>query len=105
MAGYRAALIGCGGMGRYHLSSLQAIPGVETVACCDIDAERVARCADEFGVPGRYADYREMFAGERIDLVAVATQARQHRDAVVAAAESGVAGILCEKPMALDLAE
>ncbi len=92
-------------MGRYHLSSLKALPDIELVACCDIDEGRLNQQADAFGVPKRYRSHQEMLEKEKLDIVAVATQARQHCECVLAAAESGVAGILCEKPMALDLKE
>src|SRR3712207_6812509 len=102
MAQYRAAVIGVGGMGACHLSSLRAMPEVELVAACDLDEERLARRAEEFGVPGRYRDYREMFERERPHLVGIATQVRHHREPVLAAAAARVPGVLCEKPMALD---
>src|SRR5262249_53287056 len=105
MAQYRAAVIGVGGMGRCHLSSLRAMPEVDLVAICDLDEERLARCAGEFGVPHCYRDYGEMLERERLHLAGIATQVRHHREPVRAAAEARVPGVLCEKPMALDLAD
>ena len=104
MKRYRAALIGCGGMSKSHLPALYEIAEIDVVAVCDIDAGRLHAVADAFNVEKRYIDYHAMFAAERLDLVAIATQGPQHCAATVAAAEHGV-HVLCEKPMALDLAE
>ena len=52
-----------------------------------------------------YHDYREMLAQEGLDIVAVATPPPVHPDMVAAAAQAGVKGIFCEKPMALSLGE
>jgi UDP-N-acetyl-2-amino-2-deoxyglucuronate dehydrogenase len=105
MARYRAAVIGVGGMGECHLSSLKAMPEVDLVAICDLDEERLARRAEAFGVGGRYRDYHEMLERERPDVLGIATQVRHHREPVLAAAAARVPGVLCEKPMALDLAD
>ena len=104
MKRYRAALIGCGGMSKSHLPALFEVPEIDVVAICDIDEERLNAIGDLFGVENRYIDYHAMLAAEKPDIVAIATQGPQHCAATVAAAEHG-AHVLCEKPMALDLAE
>ena len=50
-----------------------------------------------------YTDYREMLANESIDLLSIATPDHLHADPFVAACESGVRGIFCEKPVATTL--
>ena len=104
MKRYRAALIGCGGMSKSHLPALIEVPEIDVVAICDIDEERLNAIGDLFNVENRYIDYHAMLAAEKPDIVAIATQGPQHCAATVAAAEHG-AHVLCEKPMALDLAE
>ncbi len=104
MKRYRAALIGCGNMSTAHLSALHEIPEIDVVAVCDIDESRLHAVGDAFNVANRYTDYVAMFQAERLDTVSIATQGPQHCAATVAAAEHGV-HVLCEKPMALDLAE
>ncbi len=104
MKRYRAALIGCGGMSTSHLRALNEVPEIDVVAVCDIDEDRLQAVGDAFNVANRYTDYHAMFATERPDMVSIATQGPQHCAATVAAAEHGV-HVLCEKPMALDLAE
>ena len=56
--------------------------------------------ADEYQIPNRYSDYREMFAKEDLDLISVCVPNFLHRDVVVAAAEAGKKAIICEKPLA-----
>ena len=78
---------------------------VEIVAAADINAENLTLFCDDYGIPGRYADYRAMIAAERPDIVSVCTWPRLHPEMTIAAAEAGAKGVLCEKPMALSLAE
>ena len=98
---YRAGLIGCGGVSRNHSAGLQAARGVRLVALADVYAPNLETAGEAYGVERRYADFREMLDREALDLVAVCTQAPQHAPVVVAAAEAGVKGIICEKPVAL----
>ena len=104
MKSYRAGVIGAGGMGKAHLEALRHVPHTVPVAVCDVDRTRAEQCAAQFEIPGVYTDYEAMLAAERLDLVIVATQVRQHHGPVLAAARHGV-HVICEKPMALNLAE
>ncbi len=102
---YRAGLIGCGGVSRSHSKGLQAARNVELVALADVYEPNLQTASEAYGVDCLYTDFREMIERERLDIVDVCTQAPQHAPVVVAAAEMGVKGILCEKPVALTLAE
>jgi predicted dehydrogenase len=75
------------------------------VAAADINSEAVRDFAKEFDIPARYTDYGEMLEGEELDIVSVCTWPLSHAEITIAAAESGVKGILCEKPMATNLGE
>jgi predicted dehydrogenase len=77
---------------------------VEVVAGADISAEARERFTQEAGVGRTYADYRELLERERPDVVSICTWPPLHPEMVEAACASGVWGIVCEKPMALDLA-
>jgi predicted dehydrogenase len=102
---YRAGLVGCGGVSRAHSRGLQAARDVELVALADVYEPNLRTAGQEYGVDRLYADFREMIERERLDLLDVCTQAPQHAPVVSAAAGMGVRGILCEKPIALTLAE
>lgn len=57
----RVAMIGAGAMARrVHYPSLAAFADVEIAAICDLDPARLGATADEYGVAGRYTDYRRM---------------------------------------------
>ncbi|HEU4702942.1 MAG TPA: Gfo/Idh/MocA family oxidoreductase [Conexibacter sp.] len=99
----RIGVIGCGEIGRHHLEAYGAMDGVEVVAIADIDAARLAEAGERFGVAHRHTDGMELLAHE-LDLVSVCTMPNTHRDFVVAAHERG-AHVMCEKPIALSVAE
>lgn len=115
MARYRAAIIGAGrpgerrggsyGIAYAHGWAYNAVQAVEVVAAADIDPENLRLFCDEIGVPSRYADYREMLAREKPDLVSVCTWPQLHAEMTVEAANAGAKGILCEKPMALTMVD
>jgi len=77
---------------------------MRTVAVCDVNLEAARAAAREYEVPAVYTDYHDLLADENVDAVAVLLPHHLHRDAVVAAAEAGK-HILCEKPMAISLAQ
>ena len=66
-------------------------------------AELAADFAKAQGASRWYADWRELLRDGEIDAVYLATPVRLHVEQAVAAAEAGK-HVLCEKPMALDVA-
>jgi len=99
---YRAAVIGCGGISRFHTRGYLASPGVEVVAASDPSDEARARYAEEFGIE-TFADPEEMLDAVKPDLVSVCTPNPTHAPLTIMAADKGVRGIVCEKPMAMTL--
>ena len=102
----RAAVIGCG-VGANHAYAFQQHPDVDLVAICDVNPamfQKVYAAAGvEEGALRTYTDYEELLRKERLDLLGVATPDHYHVGPVTAAAAAGVAGILCEKPIASTL--
>ena len=98
----RAGVVGCGNIAGNHAAALRALPGIELVGCADVDPDRAARFAAEHGVahPVRSVD---ALLELRLDLVTVCTPHPTHEAVVTAAAARGV-HVLCEKPIAIDLA-
>lgn len=107
-----AAVIGLGGMGRRHVSALDALAArgvaVRVSALCDMNAAvaselAAVRSAEGHDAPAVFADWREAIAahtpGAGIDLLCIATNGPSHRDIVLAAAEAKIPFVLCEKPM------
>lgn len=97
----RAALIGCGGISERHARGF-SIPGRCTVvAGADLSETNLHRTCDLIGIPGRYADHREMLRQEKPDIVAICTWPGSHAELTADCVAAGVKGILCEKPMAV----
>lgn len=101
----RVGIVGCGGMGRTHARAIETAAGMTLVAACDRDEAALSTFQAEVGPLDGYADHADMYATADLDVVVVATHARAHADPVVDAAAHGVAGVLVEKPIALDLGE
>lgn len=97
----RAAVVGCGNVAGNHAAAYRALPGVELVGCCDVDPERAAAFAARHGIGRATGDLDALLGG--VDLVSVCTPHPTHEQVVTAAAVHG-AHVLCEKPIAVDLA-
>jgi predicted dehydrogenase len=101
----RVCLVGAGRAGQVHADSLaNHIPGARMVSLVDSRPEPRQSTGDRFGIEARYASLEEALAGEPFDAVVITTPTFTHRDLTLLAAQHGK-HILCEKPMALDLAE
>ncbi len=120
---YRVGLVGCGRMGATiddevrdrpnsflwlpysHAAALTACERTELVAVCDVVPDKVEAAVNRYNVPRGYTDYREMIVTERPDIVSIATRPGNHAEIVAFAAEQGVKGIYCEKPLCCSLEE
>ena len=95
------AVIGCGGMGRWHLG----VEGARLIAVCDVDRDHLDR-AVEIGGPGvkGYHDFRELLLKEDVNVVHIATPPHWHGLMSIAAANAG-RDVWCEKPMTRTIGE
>jgi len=96
-------ILGAGLVCPFHASAIRDAKGGELVAICDVDEERAAKRAEEFGVK-TYHGLEEMLGDPDIDVVNVATPNHLHHDAVLACALAGK-HVLCEKPPAMSLVD
>jgi predicted dehydrogenase len=94
-------VIGVGALGRHHARHLAELPEVRLVGVCDIDAERGAMVAAEFGTRW-FADLEEMLG--RVEAVTVAVPTPAHAAVGLQALEHRVP-VLMEKPFAASLSE
>lgn len=99
----RCGVIGLG-MGRGHIQGYQTHPACEMVAVADVNAERLAKAKEELKIPEVYATAEEMLAKAKLDVVSVVTPNKFHAPLTIAAIEAGC-HVLCDKPMAMNLAE
>jgi len=99
------AVIGVGLMGAQHAESLaRRTPGARLVGLADPQPGLAERQAARLGCPRWTLDYAQLLAEPAVEAVVIATPARFHADAIVAAAQAGKA-VFCEKPIAHTLAD
>ncbi len=97
------AVIGTGGMGLGHVTSINK--ACKLLAVCDVDEQHLqaALKAGGEGVKG-YKDFREVLARKDIDIVHIPTPPHWHALISIAAAKAGK-DIWCEKPMTRTIGE
>ncbi len=100
----RVGIIGAGFGAVVHVPALQRVHGADVVAICARRAERAHMVAAQYGVAHAVTDYRELLRDPSIDAVVIATPPFLHHGMVISAVEAGK-HVLCEKPMARNLAE
>jgi len=115
MTKYRVAIIGTGRVGYQfsfgglpdnHAEAIQQSETCELVAGVNRGQEKLAAFGQRFGIEALYHDYQQMLAEVKPDICIIATHPELHRDMVLGcAAASSTKAIICEKPMALSLAE
>ena len=109
-----AAIIGCGYIagiadlkpGRRHIythaKAIREVDGINLVASCDRDEERVLEFCKVWGVPRSYTDIGTMLTQEDINILIVATPTHLHYEHVSLGISRKVNAIFCEKPLAHD---
>src|SRR5688500_7006891 len=84
-----------------HVDGYADDPRTELVAVCDLDPAALERFTSYWGDGATtYTNSDDMLREENLDLVSIVTPDNRHHRIFAAAAESGVQGILCEKPIA-----
>ena len=118
---YRVCIVGCGRMGGTideevretphgalpysHAAGYTAFERTELVAAADVVEEKAQYVCDKWRIPKYYLDYREMIAQEKPEIVSIATRPGNHADITHFAAEHGVKGIYCDKPLCASMEE
>lgn len=94
----RVAVIGAGGMGRFHANTLMDIPGVEVAELCD---PFPSNAVEALGIP--ITTKPHVCAAKGWDGVVIASPDTTHAELTLLALDAG-SRILCEKPLSHDLA-
>lgn len=87
-----------------YLPALAAHPRAAVAALCGRDLGRAEALAKRWDVPGVFTDYLAMLRTENLDAVIIASANDTHHPATMAALAAGK-HVLCEKPLALTVAE
>ena len=104
MTRVRVGLVGTGIIAQVmHLHYLAELADrFEVAAVCDLDGEGAGACAERYGIPATFTDWRELVA-HPLDAVMVLTSG-SHAPIAEAAARAG-RHVLVEKPMCFSAAE
>jgi predicted dehydrogenase len=94
----RFGIVGTGGMGSGHVSTIQNVEEAQLMAVCDVDENAVKPHAEKLGIKA-FTDYKELIDSGLVDAVIVATPHYYHPIVAVYAMKKGLA-VLSEKPMA-----
>ncbi len=97
-------IIGTGFARRVQIPSFLRCEGARVASVASGSIENARRAADEFGIGHATADWRETIEHSDVDLVCITTPPNLHREMTIAAIDAGK-HILCEKPMAMNVAE
>jgi len=97
------AIIGCGGIGNYHLEHLAQFEDIELAGFCDVVLSKAEKFAQKAGRGRAYADYREMFDEVKPDAVFVCIPPNAHGVIEFEAIARGI-HLFVEKPVCVDLA-
>jgi predicted dehydrogenase len=101
----RWGLIGCGDIASKRVApALRDLPNCELTAVARNRSDLAPSFAERFGARRWFADWPALVRDEEIDAVYIATPVHLHADQTMAAAEAGK-HVLCEKPMALNVAD
>jgi len=98
----KVGIIGCGGIGSWHLSHLVEFADVELVAFCDVIFSRAEDFVKRAGKGTAYACFEEMLANETFDAIYVCVPPNCHGDIEMAVIDKNLP-FLVEKPLALDM--
>ena len=98
-------VLGVGEMGKRHAKNVRhLVPGAELVAVADVAAARAKQVAEELEVAKSFGSLEAMLECKEVQAVLIATPDKFHAQGMMQAAQAGK-DILCEKPIALTLAD
>lgn len=99
MSPLTASVVGGGTGGTLSLRALDASDDFQLVAAADVQPDVCRRLTTEFPGIQTFTDHRAMFAACPTDVVCVSTYPPSHEQIALEALESGLRGILVEKPL------
>jgi scyllo-inositol 2-dehydrogenase (NAD+) len=98
-------VLGVGEMGKRHAENLRRlVPEAALVGIADASPERARQVAEELELDNWYSSLDAMLQRKDLDAVLIATPDKFHAQAVETAVRAGK-DVLCEKPLALNLAD
>jgi predicted dehydrogenase len=92
------------GMGGAHVANFSKDDRVEVVGICDLNPERLERVQKKHDIPNTFEDANELLGVQGLDAVTIAVPNAFHHSLTISALDKGL-HVLCEKPMAMTVAE
>lgn len=99
----RVGVIGTGFGSQVQIPAFQAHPRAEVVAVSSQTPGKAAKIAEQFGIPRAFDHYEDLVTAD-LDLVSITSPPMLHHPMTLAAIASR-RHVLCEKPMAMNVAE
>ena len=93
------SVVGCGNIGKSHISVIDYQENAELVAICYIDEQECKEQSALYGVP-YFLDYDEMLKNTRSDVISICTPHGLHCEMSIKASQTKTHSLV-EKPMAL----
>ena len=88
-----------------HMGAYQSCEATTVCAVSSRDESACLQVQEKYLVPSYYTDYREMLAGEELDIVSICTPIQTHYDIVMACIKAGVKAVFCEKTLSFSFSE
>ena len=103
MSKIQVGVVGTGFIGPAHIEALRRLPNVEVAALCEVNIELATAKAKQLGIPKAYV-FEDLLKDDSIKVVHICTPNFLHFSQSKAALLAGK-HVVCEKPLAKDLAE
>lgn len=100
----RLGILGCANIARQFAQQVAASPAVEVVAVASRDAAKAHDFAAAHRIAGWHGSYEALLDDPQVEAIYLPLPNSLHAEWAIAAAQSGK-HVLCEKPLALDLAQ
>ena len=97
----KVGVIGVGSLGQNHARIYASLPEAELVGVCDVDAERAAKIASQYGTKG-FTKIDEL--ADQVEALSIVVPTDKHREVAGALIEKGL-HLLVEKPIAATTTE
>ena len=100
----RIGILGCANIAKQFVRDVAPSPAVTVVAAASRQDATASDFARTFGIPRHYGNYEALLADTNIDAIYLPLPNSMHAKWAIQAARAGK-HILCEKPLAMGLAE
>ena len=99
----KLALIGCGGIGKYHLGHFLQFKDIALAGFCDLVLERAEAFVQKAGSGKAFVDFRKMYDEVQPDMVFICVPPTCHGRIEFETIRRGIP-FFVEKPLSLDIA-